>query len=220
MVVTVERISSKAINNWLCDVHYLHRPVVRSKLLGYAVFADDTLVGAALWATPHFTRKSGIFGPGEQYDKWEVLVLARMYLKPDSGVQPSWMLAEMLGRSGRKSMTKRRGWRLQADWLALHPPRFPANPFVPRLLMSWSDVGLTTVDVCRYCKQTHNGQHTGIIYAANGWTRAGETFRTDLRNGGYDSRTPRDNTAPKLCWTLALPPNPKLQALYGSSHGT
>lgn len=216
-LLTVERIRSATINDWLADVHYLHRRVIRSKLLGYAVFSDDKLVGGALWATPHFTRKRNLFGPGERLDKWEVLILARMYLKEDSGVQPSWFLSEMLGRSGLKNRTKRRGWRIQSDWLAVHPPRFPANPFVPRLLMSWSDTDLAPVSVCRYCKQSHHGHHSGTIYAANGWSAYDTTLNTRRRNHNIDFVTLRKSVDGKQCWILSLSPNPVLQAQYGAN---
>ena len=118
------------MNKWLAQRHYLHRPVIRSKLLAYEVLSKGERIGGILWATPHFTKKKGLFGFDGLLDKWEVLVLSRFYLSPDAGVIASSALCKSVGRKGA---------RIQMDWVNMHPPKFPENPYVPRLLMSWSD---------------------------------------------------------------------------------
>lgn len=195
---------------YLVAHHYLHRPVVRSKTLSYFLCAtDDRPVGCMMWATPHFTKKRGLFGFPGTYDKWEVLVLARMYLEPGAERCASQFMAEALGRSGRKCRSKRRGWRLQQDWCRWNPPKYPDNPYVPRLLLSWSDDSLRHVERCVVCGAMHNGQHRGTIYEAMGWTRYDETTKTERR--GERVRRLGEDYAHKVSWTLTLAPNAKAE---------
>lgn len=190
--------------------HYLHRPVVRSKTLSYFLCATDgSPVGCAMFATPHFTKKAGLFGYAGLCDKWEVLVLARMYLAPGAIGCVSWFMSEVLGRSGRKCRSKRRGWRLQQDWCKAHPPRFVNNPYVPRLLLSWSDDSLVGVACCTVCGARHDGAHQGIIYKAMGWTRFDETTKTERR--GERVRRLGTEGAHKVSWILPLAPNAKAE---------
>lgn len=190
----VELVDANFINRWLVERHYLHRPVIRSKLVGHGVFVADQLVGGVLWATPHFTKKAGLFGYPGLLDKWEVLMLARFWLADGSGLVASQVLAESVGRgNGRGS--HRRGWRLQEDWCRLHPPRFPANPYVPRLLISWSD--------------TQWG-HSGTIYRASGWEHWDDTRCNSRRS---DQMAPRVDDGDKKCWIMRLGPNPRAERL-------
>lgn len=184
-------IPSHAFNLWQSERHYLKRPIIRSKLIAHGLFVNDILVGGLLWATPHFTKKRDLFGMGgNTLDKWEVLMLARFYLCENSGITASVALAESIGRSGNAHGrgSRRRGWRLQEDWVTTHPPRFPRNPFVPRLLISWSD--------------TQWG-HRGTIYKASGWERWDDTKSNGRRTGAQDA------LGDKTCWVMRLDPNPR-----------
>lgn len=219
--ISIQNTDANMLNRWLTDVHYLHRPVIRSKLLGYGLWVDGVLCGGILWATTPFTKKKGIIGPGQPYDKWECLVLARMYLSPDAPINVTQFLAEAIGRPGRRNR-RRRGWRLQRDWVKAHPPRFPTNPFVPRLLISWSDTGLETIESCPKCNTRHIGNHRGVIYQAAGWEKYDDSFSTGRRAGNKDLNfsVQRDNTMPKTCWLLKLSANAKVRELGKAIHIT
>lgn len=194
-------IPSNAFNLWQAERHYLRRPMIRSKLIAHGLFVNDALVGGLLWATPHFTKKRNLFGMGaDTLDKWEVLMLARFYLCENSGVRASEALADSIGRSGNAHGrgSRRRGWRLQEDWVTQHPPVFPLNPFVPRLLISWSD--------------TLYG-HKGTIYKASGWTRWDTTTESQYRWKRKDGDAGERNAGDKTCWVMRLCPNPRAQAM-------
>lgn len=175
-------IDHNFFNKWQMERHYLHRPIVRSKLLAHGIFVNECLVGGLLWATVHFTKKKGLFGYEGLPDKWEVLMLARFYLEDGCGVIASSALSESIGNGSGKGRRagKKRGWRLQEDWCRQHPPKFPENPFVPRLLVSWSD--------------TKYG-HVGTIYKSSGWRQFDETKCNTSRNG-------ERGTSPVLTWQL------------------
>lgn len=187
---TLSLIDASYFNRWQKDRHYLKRPIIRSKLLAHGIYVDGELVGGLLWATPHFTKKSGLFGYEGLPDKWEVLMLARFYLEDGCGVIASSALSESIGKSngkGSRKGTKRRGWRLQQDWCTVHPPKFPENPFVPRLLISWSDMAWN---------------HEGIIYKSSGWDFFDLTYNSSRRHGGKE-----DKTLYKKLWIMKLPDN-------------
>lgn len=238
-------IDATQFNNWQCERHYLKRKIIRSKLLAHGIYVNNELVGGLLWATPHFTKKRGLFGfdvvslrngqtieteetnkndatmisdalqrwaanhPEYQVnhvvglDKWEVLMLARFYLVDDCGVIASEALSESIGRQGRRGKSRKRGWRLQQDWCAVHPPKYPEKPFVPRMLISWSD--------------TLWG-HKGIIYDASGWqrwdiTKSGgiRTGRAHWINSQHGDEVPAEyrhsNDGLKQCWIMRLDEN-------------
>lgn len=186
---------------------------MRSKLLAHGVFIGGELVGGLLWATPHFTRKAGLFGLPGTLDKWEVLMLARFWLADGCGVIASDAMAESIGRSAKM---RRRGWRLQRDWVMENPPRYPDMPFVPRLLISWSD--------------TQYG-HKGTIYQASGWERWDTTHSGGTRTGRSHwidtevyqrERLPeyyQEHSGQKTCWILRLGPDPVAERLGTANTG-
>jgi hypothetical protein len=211
---TIQRANNEAVNEWLTAVHYLHRPIIKSKLLAHSVYRGSELVGALLWATPHFTKKRDLFGMPGTLDKWEVLMLARFYLVPNSGLKATDVMAESIGASGKNAKSRRkRGWRLQRDWVLENPPVDAARPYVPRMLISWSDHALETVENCPKCGQRHDGQHEGTIYAASGW----ELWDVSTSSGANTGRSNRE-TMPRVadggekrCWVLRLPENKRAE---------
>jgi len=101
-----------------------------------------------------------------EYDRWEVLNLARVWLHPCVQAGGAFYSADYL-----PGYTDRRGvWRstlashviglLQAqvgfDYLTQHPPCFPDEPYQIRVLLSYCDTSL----------------HKGTIYRAAGWELA------------------------------------------------
>lgn len=197
---TLQRMNAAAFNEWQAGRHYLKRRLIKSKLLAHGLFMDGELVGGLLWATPHFTKKRDLFGMPGTLDKWEVLMLARFYLTDGCGIIASQALAESIGRGGVSRGSHRRGWRVQEDWVAENPPRFPGKPFVPRLLISWSD--------------TQWG-HKGTIYKASGWQQWDTTASSGIRTGrshwidDQPEYALREWDGEKTCWIMRLPPNPR-----------
>lgn len=181
-------LEAKEFNRWQKDRHYLKRPIIRSKMVAHGIFVDSQLVGGLLWATPHFTKKRGLFGYPGLFDKWEVLMLARFYLADGCNVIASAALSDSIGMGKGNRGSKRRGWRLQEDWVREHPPRFPEKPYVPRLLISWSD------------KQWG---HEGTIYRASGWTLWDVTKSNGQRTGK------QTGDGEKKCWIMKLHENPR-----------
>lgn len=188
----LRKIDAAWFNRWQTERHYLHRPIIRSKLLAHAIYVNGELVGGLLWATPHFTKKKNVFGYPGLPDKWEVLMLARFYLDDNCGVVASSALRDSIGNSGKGNRgSHRMGWRLQDDWCYEHPPKFPENPFVPRLLISWSDVMYG---------------HKGTIYSSSGWKHIDDTKSNGRRQSGNLNNWEADEGL-KKCWILELPFN-------------
>jgi hypothetical protein len=181
-------LNASDFNRWQKERHYLKRPIIRSKMVAHGVFVDNKLVGGLLWATPHFTKKRDLFGFPNTFDKWEVLMLARFYLVDGCEVIASAALSDSIGIGRGNRGNKRRGWRVQEDWVRKHPPRFPQSPYVPRLLISWSD------------KQWG---HEGTIYKASGW----ELWDTTKSNGRRTGDQSADGE--KKCWIMRLQENPR-----------
>jgi hypothetical protein len=207
---TIQQVNATFMNNWLTDVHYLHRPIIKSKLLAHGVYVDRRLVGGLLWATPHFTKKRDLFGMPGTLDKWEVLMLARFYLVPDSGLSASAVLSASIGRAGKNAKSNRkRGWLLQQGWVKAHPPININMPYVPRLLISWSDDALEVVECCDKCGQRHEGHHKGTIYQASGWTQWDISGSSGIRTGrSHQEGSKHESTGGrKICWIMRLAEN-------------
>ena len=207
----IRKIDRNQFNQWQSERHYLKRRIIQSKLLAHGVFVGGELVGGLLWASPHFTRKRGLFGYFGLLDKWEVLMLGRFWLADDSGLIASEVMAESIGRGGRGNRgSKRRGWRIQQDWVTEHPPKYPDKPFVPRMLISFSD--------------TQWG-HKGTIYAASGWEQWDTTnsggqhtgrshwIDTQVYNRPQGDDFKQGNDGQKTTWVLYLDRNPKAEKL-------
>ena len=168
------------------------------------------MVGGLLWATPHFTKKRDLFGMPGTLDKWEVLMLARFYLVPDSGLLASAVLSASIGKAGKNAKSnRRRGWLLQQDWVNENPPINPNMPYVPRLLISWSDDALETIECCTKCGQRHEGQHKGTIYQASGWEQWDISGSSGVRTGRSRREVcKRESTGGrKICWIMRLAEN-------------
>lgn len=191
--------------------HYLHRPIIRSKMLAYGIRWKGNLIGGLIWANPPMAKKRGLFGYSDVYDRWEVLTLARFFkLDGYSHIEPSKIMALCLGQQLKKGKHGKVqlpfGWQVQIDWVNRWPPIYPNNPFVPRLLLSWSDVSLPTIDVCPYCGKKHNGQHIGTIYNAAGWQKFDQTTNVYTRSDATQRGQTHDGY--KQSWIFPLDANP------------
>jgi hypothetical protein len=166
--------------------HYLHQPVdSRCSPLAYAVVLEtaqnDYRAGYLIFGRPESTRcYDGKLTYGSlkdvetgraQYDRWEVLNLARVWLHPAVQRGGAFYSSEYL-----PGYTDRRGeWRsalastvieqalarVGYDYLRAHPPCFPDEPYQIEACLSYCDTKL----------------HKGTIYRAAGF----ELARTNER---------------------------------------
>jgi hypothetical protein len=154
--VTVERAPLAWAQALVTERHYLHKPVhPMAYPFAYMVRVDGRPAGCLIYAVPHFTRLRGLFGYPGLPDKWQVLVLSRMWLDPSIQGQV------VTGRDGRRhslcvascalAQSLR---RVQRDWLLHHPPRFLDQPYHIRLVITWADEG---------------AGHKGTVYRACNW---------------------------------------------------
>jgi hypothetical protein len=93
-------------------------------------------------------------------DKWQVLVLSRMWLHDD------------LPRNSETVVMAKIWRRIQRDWLEHHPPVDSRRPYHIRLIVSWSDKA---------------AGHEGTVYKAANFERIKET-RSQARHGRSNTR--------------------------------
>lgn len=126
--------------------HYMHRAVhYRACPFGWRVSFDGELesntgvpCGFIMFASIHYTRLRGEFGYEGLPTKWQVLSLARLWLRDDLP-------------KNSETVTIAKALKLvQRRWLNVHPPRFVDQPYHVRKIISYAD---TTY-------------HSGTIYRA------------------------------------------------------
>lgn len=143
------------LNRMATDYHYMHRPVhQRACPFGWAVVFDGKAVmsdglpcGFIMFASIHFTKLRGEFGYPGLPTKWQVLSLARLWLHDD------------LPKNGASCVIAKALKLVQRQWLRIHPPRFPDQPYHIRKIISYADT--------RY--------HRGTIYRAANFRESGIT---------------------------------------------
>jgi hypothetical protein len=154
--------------------HYLGKaPDPRSRPLAYVVRLDARPVGCLWFGRPESTRcYAGELTYGSlqdvtdgraRWDRWEVLCLSRVWLSPDVQTGGELCRPEIV-----PGFTDRRGvWRpavastvirkalgrVGFDYLTVHPPVFPEQPYQIRVVMSYANTRL----------------HSGTIYPASGF---------------------------------------------------
>lgn len=158
--------------------HYLHSPVdVRCRPLAYLIQGPGAgPIGCLIFGRPESTRcytgaltygsRDDILSGRAQFDRWEIINLARVWLSPD--VQPGGSLYHpdhlpgFVDRHGR--------WRstlastaiemaldcVRLDYLLHHPPCFVDEPYQLRVCLSYCNTNL----------------HRGVIYRASGFRLA------------------------------------------------
>lgn len=128
--VQVIRCSQDWADAMAVKYHYLHRRLhPRAHPFSYQVVLDDRIAGFITYATPHFVRQRDLFGYPGLPTKWQVLMLARFWLRDDC---PKHTASCALGRSLR---------RVPADWLEHHPPVDPSQPYEIEMVLSYADTG-------------------------------------------------------------------------------
>lgn len=162
--VTVERCPIAWANALVEQCHYLHRRVhPRAHPFAYRVLLDDVPCGTIVMATPHFTRKRDLFGYPGLPTKWQVLVVARVWLDPEVQRRQANGHASNVASCALAHVLR----RVDGDWLAHHPPRFPDQPYHVKLVLAYADTGQG---------------HQGVIYRAANFTRWGVTHNTRRRH--------------------------------------
>ncbi|MCK6619690.1 MAG: hypothetical protein HUU32_04705 [Calditrichaceae bacterium] len=180
--VELEFTDRQTLNNMATEYHYMHRPVhQRSCPFGYQVRFDDSIFmpdgkpcGFIIFASIHFVRQRCLFGYAGLPTKWQVLSLARMWLHDDLPRNTATtVLGKVLRVQGHERISQ-----VGHDWLKVHPPKYPEQPYHVRLINSYAD-------------KTHG--HEGIIYQAANFERIGEVKsqrrHKNTRGPGFDDHT-------------------------------
>lgn len=145
--------------------HYLHRwPDPRSLPFAYAIqvngalYAEDgRLNGLLVFKKLQHHKQKRLFGYEGLPTAWQVLDLARVW------IHPIWQTpgVHLFSRSVDLALM-----RVQRDWLAHHPPRFPDLPYHIELIVSYADLRFHTgaaYQACRFRKWGTRGHKTLYI---------------------------------------------------------
>lgn len=177
-MITLHLASSR---DWAQEVvtehHYLHAPVdSRCSPLAYHVLMDDWRIGCLIFGRPKATRcydgkltygsLKDVADGRAQFDRWEVLNLARVWLHPSvqrggTFYQPN-LLPGYEDRRGEWRSTLASHvigqalCRVGFDYLSQRPPCFPDEPYKIKVVLSYCDTTL----------------HKGTIYRAAGFELA------------------------------------------------
>lgn len=170
------------LNDIAKQYHYKHAAVhQRSTPFGYMVEFDGNLYmpdgspcGIIIFASIHFTKWRGVFGYPGLPTKWQVLSLSRLWLHDDlPRNSETVVIAKAIKPQGHEQIS-----RVGRDWLRVHPPRYPEEPYHIRVIVSYSD-------------KTHG--HEGTIYKASNFTYKGDTTsqkrHKNTRGSGEDGHT-------------------------------
>lgn len=170
----VLRDDSQELRHHVIKFHYLHRwPVPVSLPFGYVLMINSTryapdgrLWGLVVTKKPQHIRQQDLFGFPGLPTAWQILDLARVWVNPClQGVSQSEVFINRQGQQQSRNlnvfsrMVSRVIKRVQWDWLAVHPPRFPDLPYHITLIIS-------------YCQLDH---HDGVGYRASGFQSIGFT---------------------------------------------
>lgn len=155
------RIADRAGADWaqrqVTKYHYLHAPVdPRSRPFVYLVQVDGRLSGCLIFGRPESTRcYQGKLTYGSlddvavgiaRYDRWEVLNLARVWLRP-SVQRGGWRHTPKLASAViRQALTQ-----VSYDYLKAYPPVDCDYPYQIRCVLSYCDTS----------------KHSGWIYLAS-----------------------------------------------------
>jgi hypothetical protein len=135
-----ERIGlTVASRDWLNDMavihHYMHQRVhQKASPFGWGVTFDGQLYqpdgkpsGFIVFASVHFTKLKGEFGYEGLPTKWQVLLLSRLWLHDN------------LPHNSETCVIAKALKMVQRRWIEVHPPRFPAEPYHIRKVISYAD---------------------------------------------------------------------------------
>jgi hypothetical protein len=158
--------------------HYLRAPVdSRCSPVAYLVtLADERVVGCLIFGRPESTRcyqggltygsLADVQAGRAQFDRWEILNLARVWLDPRVQSGGRWYRSDLLpGYTDRRGVWRSSlaSWCIQRalqtvgyDYLSKRPPVFPDEPYEIKAVLSYCDTS----------------KHRGVIYRAAGFDLA------------------------------------------------
>jgi hypothetical protein len=131
--IGLQEMSRQWLNMAATKYHYMHRPIhQKAAPFGWAVTFDGKLYqsdgnpsGFIIFASVHFTKLKGQFGYDGLPTKWQVLMLARLWLHDNlPRNSETVVIGKCLRQSGHERMSL-----VQRRWLEVHPPRFPNEPY-------------------------------------------------------------------------------------------
>lgn len=189
--------SREWLNAMATEHHYMHRPVhYRACPFGWAVLFDEEKFqpdgkpsGFIIFASVHFTRLRGEFGYPGLPTKWQVLCLSRLWLHDNlPHNSETCVIGKCLRQNGHDHSAL-----VQEQWLQVHPPRDPEQPYHIVKILSYADT--------RY--------HDGTIYRAANFRESGRTksqkrhknTRGPGLNGAELIRFIYDLDRPRFEWT-------------------
>lgn len=175
--------------------HYLHQPVnPQAKPIVYVIEHQKERLGLLMAGTPHATKCRNWWGYEGLPTQWQVLDLCRIWLDPRIQKGGDLCRPEVCpGFTGwrGKWWPSVASWaietvlsRIQKDWVSMHPPVFPDQPYHITLVISYHDA--------KY--------HTGKIYQAAGASLMHTIYD---KNSGVTYALPA--ASGKYCWYWRLP---------------
>lgn len=193
MNIQIKRDDSQILRQHVEEYHYLHKwPDPRSLPFAYRITVDGRseardgrLYGLLVLKKLQHHKQRGLFGYGNLPTAWQVLDLARVWIHPElQHKQANGHALAVFSRAVSQlwqpvGKPDQRMTRLQADWLAHHPPVYPELPYHIRVLVS-------------YCQLDH---HDGTGYKAAGLKSIGYT------NDGEKEIYVRHFRQPKHVWS-------------------
>jgi hypothetical protein len=185
MIIDTRRDDGRLIRQAIEQDHYLHRwPDPRSLPFAYRLIVDGSPCasdgrphGVIVFKKPQHHKQKNLFGYPGLPTAWQVLDMARVWIHPDwqrtaDNGHSLCMFTRLVSKCLR---------RVQRDWLAHHPPRYPDLPYHIRLIIS-------------YCQISH---HDGTAYGAASFDRIGIT------NDGEKEIYARRLRQPRKRWHVA-----------------
>lgn len=158
--------------------HYLHAPVdSRCSVVGYVLIDRGERVGCLLFGRPEATRcyagaltygsQADVAAGRAQYDRWEIVNLARVWLDPRIQAGGAWYVPNAATWAIGEALR-----HVVVDYLAAYPPCYLEEPWRLRQCLSYCDRRI----------------HAGTIYKAAGFRLARtnadgiETWHRPLRS--------------------------------------
>lgn len=205
MNVTIKRDDSNILQAHVRQYHYLHKwPDPRSlpfayriEVNGRSLASDGRLFGLLVLKKLQHHKQRDLFGYDGLPTAWQVLDLARVWIHPElQRHQENGHALAIFSRAVSQlwqpvGKPDQRMTRLQADWLAHHPPVYPDLPYHIRILVS-------------YCQLDH---HDGTGYRAAGLRSVGYT------NDGEKEIYVKRFRQPKYIWRGTYQPSLPIAAM-------
>lgn len=162
--IGLQEMSRQWLNHAAERYHYMRRPIHQKSVpFGWGVTFDGKLYqpdgnpsGFIMFASVHFTKMKKVFGYEGLPTKWQVLMLARLWLHDNlPRNSETVVIGKCLRQSGHEQMSL-----VQRRWLEVHPPRFPDEPYHILKILSYCDIDRFRGEVYRAANFT---QLPGVV---------------------------------------------------------